>query len=124
MGELDDEPMILIKGSRSKDYEELFSRSVIATTSSSLSFNQILDHILAEGVTCLTIKPIGGMLHLITFASFEDKKEIWKSKRLDRWFIDIRNVNNVCATHWKETWVKIYGVPLTGWGYKNFYDIG
>lgn len=67
---------------------------------------------------------MGGMQHLLVFDSFEDKKAIIESKWLERWFITIKNVNTHSATLWRETWINIYGVPLIGWSYENFYDIG
>ena len=118
------EEHIVVKGSKTGDNEELFSRSVVATANSSLSSVNILEHILAEGVTCLTIKTMGGMLHLISFESKEDKKAMLESDWLSRWFMDIREVNESCASKWRETTIKIYGVPLSGWGYDNFYKIG
>lgn len=62
--EINGEEFITIKGSKISDNEELFKRSAIATNNSSFTSNNILEHILGEGVTCLIIKPMGGMLHL------------------------------------------------------------
>lgn len=44
----------------------------------------LIDLIVAEGVDCLKIKPMGGILHLITFDSMEDKKAMVESKWLDQ----------------------------------------
>lgn len=68
--------MITFIGSKSLEHEELFSRSVIEIAISSRSSHQILDHILVEGVSCLTIKPMGMMLHSVTFSTFEDKHKL------------------------------------------------
>lgn len=106
------------------DNQEMLERSAIAIASSSQSSEIVMDHILSEGVTCLKIKLMGGMLNLITFDTFEDKKAIMESKWLDRWFMAIRNVNDQSANLWRETWMKIYGVPLIAWGYDHFYKIG
>lgn len=54
----------------------------------------------------------------------EDKFAILKRKWLDNWFEDLREVNDACATKWKESWIKIYGVPLRSWSYENFFNIG
>lgn len=121
---IDDEELITIKGARCYDHEDTLKRSVLATSPSSLTSSQILDHVLAEGVTCLHIKPMGGMLHLITFDSIEGNDAILQSKWLDRWFADLCNINDVCASRWRKTQLKVYGVPLRGWGYENFYNIG
>lgn len=122
--EIEGEEIITIKGSRIHDHDELYTRSVIGTTTSSLSSSQILDHILAEGVTSINIKPIGGLLHLISFESYEDKKAMIESHWLEQWFSDLRNVNDICSAKWRKTYIRIYGVPLIGRGYENFYNIG
>lgn len=67
---------------------------------------------------------MGGILHVITFEYPDDKKAMLDRKWLDRWFSDLRNVNCTVASLWKETWISVYGVPLAGWGYEIFYDIG
>lgn len=113
-----------LKGTTCDENIEMLQRSAIAIASSSQSSELILNHILSEGVNCLTIKPMGGMQHLIIFDTFEDKKAIMESKWLQRWFTKIINVNNKSATLWRETWLNIYGVPLVAWGYKKFFDIG
>lgn len=48
-----------MKGKRCEENEDMLQRSSIALASSSQSLELILDHILAEGVNCLTIKPMG-----------------------------------------------------------------
>lgn len=118
------EETIVIKGVKCKENEELFNRSSIAFAHVSQSSNQILEHILKEGFLNLTIKPMGGLLHLITFDTLEDKKAMIESKWLDRWFMEVRDINPECGSRWKETWIRIYGVPLSGWGYDNFFKIG
>ena len=120
----EEEEFITIKGSKNSDMDELLNRSVIATAQSSLSSNCILDHILTEGVTCLSIKPMGGLLHLVTFETIEDKNAMIESEWLSRWFMDIRNVNSMSSSKWRESHLKIYGMPLHGWGYENFYNVG
>lgn len=113
-----------LKGSPCTANEELFQRSSIAFANSALSSNAILDHILAEGVTCMSIKPLRGLLHLIIFESLEDKKGMLKSEWLKRWFMEIREVNPGCASIWREIILRIYGVPLGAWSYDNFFKIG
>ena len=122
--EFEGEQHIMIQGKRSKENEELFNRSVLGVANSSSSSELIHDHILAAGVTCLKIKPLGGMLHLITFDSVEDKEAIIESEWLLKWFDDIRNVNKSCAAIWRKTWINIYGMPLSAWCYDNFFKIG
>ena len=113
-----------LPGKKSEDNNETLARSVIAIASSSLSAETILDHILAEGVNCLTIKSMGGMQHLITFHTIEEKELMIESKWLERWYMELRNVNKHSGALWRETWINIYGVPLIGWCYENFFDIG
>nr|CCA65973.1 hypothetical protein [Beta vulgaris subsp. vulgaris] len=113
-----------IKGQICEENEEMLQRSSIALALASQKSEIILDHILAEGVNCLSIKPMGGMLHLITFDTFENKKAIIESEWLQRWFSKIINVNTRSVSLWRETWVNIYGVPLIAWGYNNFHNIG
>lgn len=113
-----------LKGKRCKENEDMLQRSSIAFSPSSQSSEIIMDHILAEGVNCLTIRPMGGMLHLLTFDTFENKKAMIESGWLQRWFSKIINVNTRSASLWRETWVNIYGVPLIAWGYESFYNIG
>ena len=120
----EEEEFITIKGSKNSEMDELLNRSVIATAQSSLSSNRILDHILIEGVTCLIIKPLGGMLHLVTFETIEDKNAMIECDWLSRWFMDIRNVNSMSSSKWRESHLRIYGMPLHGWGYENFYNAG
>lgn len=67
---------------------------------------------------------MGGILHLITFESQEDKQTMLDSKWLDRWFLDFQKVDNDNASVWKEAWMSVYGVPLGAWVYENFYNIG
>ena len=116
---IEGEDLITLTRKRTHEYKDLFDRSVLGVASMSLSSNQILECIAAEGKTCLTIKPLGGMLHLISFQSLEDKEAMINSKWLERWFHDLRNVNNKCAPLWRCTQIRIYGVPLSGWGHEN-----
>lgn len=84
----------------------------------------LLNYILAAGVNCLNIRPLGGMMHLITFASLEDKVAMIESRWLESWFDHINEVPSSFTPLWRETWIKIYGVPLSAWSYDNFYNIG
>ena len=121
---VDNENMGIFKISKCNDNAELFERSVIGVASSSLTSQQILDHIIEEGVLSISIKPLGGMLHLISFETIEEKQAFIECNWLDRWFIDIRNVNSTVSSQWKQTWIRIYGLPLSAWGYDNIYKIG
>lgn len=67
---------------------------------------------------------MGGMLHLVTFETFEDKKSLMERGWLLRWFSKLINDNDERASLWIETWINIYGVPLIAWGYDNFFNIG
>ena len=122
--EIEGDYVAAIKGKRCDDQEEMLKRSAIAISLGSQSSSMIMDNIIAQGVNCFSIKPMGGMMHLIVFDSFEDKKSIMESKWLEQWFITVRNVNDHSATLWRETWLKIYGMPITAWGYENFYNVG
>lgn len=124
VGELECEEAGLLKVHKNPENEELLNRSVIVVDNSPTPTSSILSQILSEGVNCLTMKPMGGPLHLITFESLEDKLAMIESKWLSKWFMEIRNVNNSCTTQWRETWIKVYGVPLAAWSYDNFYKIG
>ena len=124
ISKIDGEEFISLKGTKNDEMEEFYSRSVIATANSSQSSQSILDHILMEGINCLSIKPLGGMLHLITFSTMEDKAAMIESEWLLQWFLDLREVNDRSASLWRKTQLKILGVPLRGWGYNNFYNIG
>lgn len=121
---MDGEEFIALKGQTGSEKANQFERSVIGFASSSMSSNQILDQIIAEGVLGISIHPMGGMLHMITFESTEDKKAMIDSKWLETWFMELRDVTRSCSSLWKETWIKVYGVPLGGWNYNNFYNIG
>lgn len=107
-----------------EENSEILQRSPIALSSSSQPSEVILNHILSESVNCLTIKPMGGMLHLVTFETFEDKKSLMERGWLLRWFSKLINDNDERASLWIETWINIYGVPLIAWGYDNFFNIG
>lgn len=122
--ELDDDCFAVIKGEYSKENEDLFNRSIIAMASSSTPSNSLMDGILAAGVNCLTIRPLGGMMHLITFSSMEDKQAMIESGWLESWFDNMSDVKETFTPLWRETWIKIYGVPLSAWNYQNFYNIG
>ena len=122
--EFEGDQIIAIKGCRTDEHDEVFSRSVIAVANSASSSEAIHDHILAEGVNCLRIKPLGGLLHLITFDSAEDKDNLLNSKWLLRWFLELRNVNQKSAALWRKAWITVYGVPLTAWSYEIFFKIG
>lgn len=122
--EMDGEQIISIQGRRSGENDELFKRSAIAVAHSSSSSEIIHGHILAEGVNCLKIKPLGGLLHLIIFDTIEDKEEMVRSQWLLNWFMEIRPVNKSSAAIWRQTHLVIYGVPLSAWNYENFFNIG
>ena len=122
--DLDEDFIAAFEGKICDENQELLERSAIAIASSSLSSYIIMENICSEGVNCLKIKAMGGMMHLIIFDTFEDKKAIMESKWMDRWFMAIRNVNDQSASLWRETWIKIHGMPLIAWGYDNFYKIG
>lgn len=122
--DVDDEFAAAIDGESCEENDEMLQRSAIGVTDSIQAFEAIMDHILAEGVNCLSIKTMGGMQHLITFNSLEDKQTVIESKWLERWFIAVRDVNKHSAALWRETWLNIYGTPLIARGYKNFHKIG
>ncbi|XP_057249213.1 uncharacterized protein LOC130590681 [Beta vulgaris subsp. vulgaris] len=122
--DFDGEQLIAIKGKVSQENEELFSRSAIGIANSSSTSEVIHEHILAEGVNCLRVKPLGGMAHLIIFDSIEDKEAMIGSQWLLRWFNNIQNVHGDCTTQWRQAWITIYGVPLSAWSYENFFQIG
>lgn len=123
LGEIDleDDYMAAFEGKICEENQEMLERSAIAISHSSES---VMDHICSEGVNCINIKAMGGMLHLVIFETFDDKKAIMESKWLDRWFMTVRNVNDQSSALWRETWIRVYGVPLIAWGYENFYKIG
>lgn len=122
--DLEEDYAAALNGEVCEDNREMLERSAIAVAASSQSSDDILSHILAEGVTCLNISPMGGMLHLVTFETFADKKEMMESKWLEKWFLVLRNVNDESSMMWRETWLKVSGVPLIAWGHENFYKIG
>lgn len=122
--EIDEEVALVIEGHRTQENLDIFKRSMFVVAQSSQSSSEILDSILAEGVNCLTVKPMGGILHLITFATVEDKTAMIESKWLDKWFMEIINVNETIASQWRQTIMKIHSVPLTTWNYGNFHKIG
>ena len=122
--EIDGETLLTIKGKKGNRNAEILGRSVVATALSTLSSSEILSLILAEGINSLTIKPLGGLLHLITFLSVEEKEAFMECKWLEQWFHDIQDVAINCSAKWRKTWVNVYGVPIWGWEYENFFDIG
>lgn len=126
LGEIDlkSDYAAVLKGEKSEENVEWLERSAIAIAESSQTSESILDHILSEGVNCLTIKSMEGMQHLLIFDTFEDKKHLMESQWLPQWFSVVRNVNDESAALWRATWVTVYGVPLVAWGYQNFYNIG
>lgn len=124
IGELDEEQYIWIKGKSNPELTEMLGRSAIGVANSPSSSMLILNHMLSEGVNSISIKPLGGLLHLLTFESMEDKKDFLESQWLQRWFLELRDVNNSSAAIWREAWLTIYGVPITAWSYDNFLDIG
>lgn len=77
--DLDGDYVAAIKGKKCEERTEMLERSAVAFADSSQSSEIILSHILSEGVNCLKISPMGGMLHLITFDSFKDKKSMMES---------------------------------------------
>lgn len=96
----------------------------MAIALSSLPSHHIWDHILSEGVNSISIKPLGGMQHLITFESLEEKVAMIECNWLDRWFRDMRDIDAQCAPLWRKTQIKVYRVPIRGWSYDNFFNIG
>lgn len=122
IGELDGDQYLWIKGNSNPDLVEVLGRSVVGVANSPSMV--ILDHMLAEGVRSVKIQPLGGLLHLLTFESVEDKQAMIESQWLQRWFLELRDVNNSSAAIWREVWLTIYGVPITAWSYDSFLDIG
>lgn len=122
--EIENDCFAIIKGEYSQENEDLFNRSIIAMAYASTPSNSLMEGILAAGVNCLTIQPLGGMMHLLTFSSMEDKQAMIESGWLDNWFEHISEVEKSFSPLWRETWIKIYGVPLSAWSYQNFYNIG
>ena len=122
--ELQGDQILAITGEKNPEMIESLKKSVIAVANSPSSSRIIHGHILAEGFNGLKIKPLGGLLHLIQFESVEEKEEMVKSKWLDKWFLEVRDVNNSSTSIWREIWITIYGVPLVAWSYENFRKIG
>lgn len=81
----------------------MLQRSVVAIAISSQSSEVIIDAILTQGVNNMSIKPMGGILHLITFVSLEDKQAMIESKWLEQWFLTLQDVNNQSSSLWRET---------------------
>ena len=124
IGEIEGDQYLWIKGKKNPEIEELLKRSVIVVANSPSSSSVILDHILAEGVYNVKIRPLGGLLHLLSFDNIEDKRAMVDCQWLQRWFMEIREVSDSNAAIWRETWISIYGVPLSAWAYDNFFEIG
>ena len=122
--EIEGEYAAALKGAPCEENTEMLQRSAIAVASSSMTSDELLNLILSEGVNCLNIKSMGGMLHLLIFDTYENKKCMMESQWLLQWFMSITNVNDHSVTLWRETWISIYGVPLFAWGYENFHNIG
>lgn len=87
--DVDGDYVAALKGEMCVEQEEMLQRSAIAIASSSQSSDMLLENILSQGVHCLTIKPMGGVMHLITFDSFEDEKAMMDSKWLEQWFMTV-----------------------------------
>ena len=119
----DEEFSLVIEGTRNLDNAELFDKSVMAIAHSSKSSSDLLDCFLAEGVNSMTIKPMGGLAHLITFDSAEEKAAMIESCWLEKWFLSIQNINDATVAQWRQTTITIIGVPLTAWHYSNFHNI-
>lgn len=122
--ELDGDEIITIEGRNNPEMEDQLRRSVIAVANSASSSEIIQNHILSEGVNILRIRSMGGLLHLITFDSMEEKEAMIECQWLQKWFLELRNVTNSSVGLWREVWLTIYGVPISAWGYRNFFDIG
>lgn len=122
--DIDGDFIASLKGKKCDENTEMLQISVVAVAMSSQSSEAIMDAILAQGVNNLSIKPMGGMLHLITFVSSKDKQAMIEGKWLDQWFLTIQDVNSQSSSLWRETRLNIYGIPLVAWSYKNFYNIG
>lgn len=90
---IDDDFTLIIEGNRNSENDEMFTRSIIVVAQSSQSSSTIMESILSEGVNFLSIEPLGGLMHLVTFESYDDKLAMVESKWLERWFIDLRDVN-------------------------------
>ena len=101
-----------LKGSKCEENKEWLQQSVIGVASSSQSPRIIMEGILANGVNYLSTKSMGGMMHLITFNTLEDKVAMLESTWLDQWYLALRDVDKKSASLWRETWIKVYGVPL------------
>lgn len=124
IAEYEGDQILKLKCKPNEEYAETLARSVVGVTIPYTPTEIIMEHILSEGVNNLTIQSMGGMLHLITFVSLEDKEAMLESKWLPRWYQELRNVNSRSASLWRETWLTIYGVPLTTWSYETFYNVG
>ena len=122
--DLDGDYVAALSGRKCEEKKEMFQRSVVAIAMSFQSSDILMDTILAQGVNSLQIKPMGGRLHLITFASIDEKVAMLESKWLDQWFIHLGEVNNKSSGLWREAWLRIHGIPLVAWSYENFYNTG
>lgn len=90
---------LVIEGSRNLDNKDLFDRILVAVAQTSLSSNEIVNCILAEGVFRLSIKLLGGLLHLIIFKNMEEKLAMMESKWSGKRFIAFRQVSDTIATN-------------------------
>ncbi|XP_048494804.1 uncharacterized protein LOC125494938 [Beta vulgaris subsp. vulgaris] len=124
IGEFEGDQILKIQCSQNEEYSKVLERSVVGVACPYTPADVIMEHILSEGVNNLSIQTMGGMLHLITFESLEEKEAMLKCEWLLRWYQDLRNVNSRSASLWRETWLTIYGVPLIAWSYETFYNIG
>lgn len=71
---------------------DIFLRSLVEIVNVISLFETIHLHILSEGVTCIKVKPMDGMHHLIIFDTINDKQKFIESKWLDSWFYSLKDI--------------------------------
>lgn len=116
----------VLKGTTCEENKDRLDKSLVGIAIAPSSSTTIQAETQAQCVHYITILPMGGMQHLITFTEIEDEKAMIENGGtwLQGWFQDLREWDKEITTNWRETWIICVGMPLHAWSYENFFNVG
>lgn len=104
------------------------NRSAVGKLPSWRNVDLLRDAFIADGVTNIQLRGMGGNLILLAFASVEDMHAMLEEAGLcwlSNWFSEVKQWSpNLKFENKRIVWLSCYGVPLHLWNVDTFFSIG
>jgi hypothetical protein len=111
-----------VEGSVLKELEESF----VGKLAINLEVYRIRTVLFMEGFAHISVTDMGGRMVLIHSPKKGEVETLWKTKAdwITYYFSKVIPWSPACFANRRETWVKVFGIPLHVWGERLFKAIG